>query len=127
MRINDDTNHDLSIDSYYSLKPGDFCDIEKLVIETHDDGFVTRLYLRLRPRCSTDTRHLVLTFDGVINLRFTPPERFKLQISQLEIRSILDMQWEGIRYSVREAEQEDTISFLCRKFTAEIVETIDEE
>ena len=70
---------------------------------------------------SNNKKKLMLKFKGVVNLQITPPERCPIYFSQLEIYSIKDRQWEGVRYSVKEVEN-DTISFLCKNFTVSIEE-----
>jgi len=107
---------------YYSLRPADFHDVERLEIRqtTGDEGYVTYLNIEVRHIDSRETHNLLLSFEGVLNLRLTPPARMALQIITLEIRSVRSQQWEGVNYSVKEIEH-DTLSFLCRDFTAQLI------
>lgn len=52
---------------------------------------------------------------GVRNLRVSQPVLSKYQISDLDIRSTSDQQWEGVYFEVMDAEEE-SLSFLCETF-----------
>ncbi len=62
---------------------------------------------------------LVLNFQGVRNIRFAA---VGLVQPLLEIRDASSQQWDGVGYEVRDVET-DTISFLCRDFSAVLRET----
>ena len=119
MMTPEDPLSDPLVARYYSLKPGTFHDVEKIEIRqtTRDEGYATFLDMEVRHINPEEDRHLFLTFNGVLNLRLTPPMRMVIQLSDLEIRSVEERQWEGVTYSVKETEH-DTISFLCHDFTA---------
>ncbi len=113
---------DQRIADYYSLRPFTFDRVIRLDIrQDWENGVVTSVEMELRPTDTADRRRLLLNFEGVLNLRLTPPQRMVLCLPQLEIRSIRDRQWEGAHYSVKE-EEEEIISFLCRRFTSEVAE-----
>lgn len=121
MTKNNDT--DSAISHYYSLKPITFYWVERLDIRqtSPDDYYELTLEMEMRHMDPQDKRRLLLKFDGVVNLRLTPPQRMVLSMTQLEISSIKDMHWEGLKYSVKEVEDE-TISFLCHSFSASIID-----
>ena len=113
---------DPRIETYYSLQPFKFHHVERLEIHqiSPEEGYVTFLEMVLRHSDPADNRRLFLKFEGVLNLRITPPMRAPLYMTQLEIGSIRDRQWEGANYSVKEVEDE-AISFLCRYFTSTVI------
>ena len=61
---------------------------------------------------------LILNFQGVRNIRFTA---VGLAQPLLEICDVSNQQWDGVSYEVRDREN-DTISFLCRDFSASLRE-----
>lgn len=119
MTTHEDSLSDPLVAQYYSLKPFNFHDVERIEVRqtTSDEGYTTFLDMEVRHINLEENRRLFLTFNGVLNLRLTPPMRMVIQIITLEVRSIKERQWEGANYSVKETEH-DTVSFLCRDFTA---------
>lgn len=111
---------DHCIAEYYSLKLSSFHILEKLEI-CQDEINGTSLGLVLRATGHEDKRRLFMKFNSVVNLRLTPQPGTALSICQLEITPIKDLQWESVNYSVKEVE-DDTLSFLCRDFSARIEE-----
>ena len=61
---------------------------------------------------------LILTFQGVRNVRFAAAG---LVQPLLEIPDTSGQQWEGVRYEVRDRE-DDTSYFLCNEFSASVRE-----
>jgi hypothetical protein len=114
------SNEDIRIKAYDALQPSDYRDVERITIDQSDDhdGYEVTLRLMLRPVTVEDHR-LALTFHGVVNLALTPPPRFALQLPFLTIRSISDLGWERIHYSVKDEENE-VLSFLCESFDARV-------
>jgi len=111
------------IEEYYSLHPVSFTFVEdfhvRQVRKSKSDAYEVYLDMELRHQNAEDSRHLILSFQGVRNIRFTPPTRMIIQMIHLEITSIRANGWEGINYDVRETEN-DTLSFSCEGFTAEV-------
>jgi hypothetical protein len=81
-------------------------------------GYSQQLLLHLTPLRDDQKRsELILTFQGVRNVRFAAAGVQPL----LEIRHTSGQQWEGVRYEVRDREN-DTIYFLCNDFSASVRE-----
>ena len=121
------SSEDTAIKHYYSLNPTDFHDLERFEIrQTNVSGAVSVvLQIELRAKESADFRRLVLSFRGVRDLTFVPPELSILCFWFLEIVPIADNQWEGINYRVFETEQDAELSFVCQDFEAEVVSPSD--
>ena len=123
------TNRDDRIDHYYALHPVDFSVLVSLCLEqrfpSQNEPAHQLLQLELRPIDEADPRRLVLSFSGVQQLRLTPIPSSVMSLSPFDILSIRDRQWEEVNYEVREIEQEDQLSFLCRDFDAGVYEAID--
>ncbi|SRR6266699_2599603 len=114
---------DETIDYYYSLKPTDFPILERLDIH-QDVPYQGRpvelsLEIRMRPPSDTDRRRLLLSFQGVRDLRLIQPSWSEFHMSLIEINSIRSQQWENLNYQVKETE-EASLSFLCKHFDTTI-------
>jgi hypothetical protein len=82
-------------------------------------GYSQQLLLQLTPLRDNQKRsELILTFQGVRNVRLAAA---RLVQPLLEIRDTSGQQWEGVRYEVRDREN-DTIYFLCNDFSASVRE-----
>ena len=116
------SREDTEIEQYYSLRPTDFHDIERVEIrQTNASGTMSvTLQIELRAKEVADTRRLILSFRGVKNLTFIPSEVSVLYISFLQIVSTENRQWEGVNYRVFESEQDAEFSFFCQDFDAEV-------
>ena len=115
---------DKAMSQYWSLNPREFYLLDQLILsQTYPAKRSTEiltLELVLRPIEAMDRRRLVLSFSGVEELQVTPHASL-IQFLMLEIRSIRDRQWENLKYEVKETE-EDTLSFYCASFEANIEE-----
>ncbi len=111
------TQVDETIASYSALRPINFHDLERLEVRQGKRDGVQEIILEieLRARNATDNRRLLLTFTGVTEFKYFPPNVFAF--SSLEIISIRDRQWEGLNYRVFESEQDTDFSFFCRDFS----------
>jgi hypothetical protein len=118
------TDSDKSIEAYYALKPNLFPTLVRLEMRQEqnfmDDTPILVLNIELRPKSFQDSQRLLLMFFDVSGLKLTPPDMSLLQFMDIEISSIREQQWEKIRYTVREIE-DDAIEFRCAKFSASIV------
>jgi len=124
MITDDDLRNDPNLAHYYALRRGQkFHHVERLELRQTDGfgwrGDIASLEVVLSSAEPNDGRILKLTFNGVLNLRLTPPPRMVISLTTLEVSPVRDLQWEGVSYSVKETD-EDTLAFLCRDFTADI-------
>ncbi len=112
---------DSSVDQYLSLRPVDFPVLVSLCLrqEYGTGGGIYGLSLRVELRAaeSSDARRLVLSFFGVAGLRLDLRSGGVVMLSPLAVYSIRDRGWEELGYEVRETEQDDRLSFLCREFS----------
>lgn len=111
------------IKEYHSLCPGDFRVVSRI-------GIVQRIFpevdtpeltleLDLTSETGNDSRRLALSFTGVRNLRLQQPSWSLFQMTTLQIMSIAEDQWEGLKYKVRD-DEEDSVSFTCSDFEAHL-------
>ena len=109
------------IQQYNALQPIHFSLMSRFewVSAPLESGYSQTLVLHLTSLQDDQHRaELVLDFQGVRNIRFTA---VGLAQPLLEIRDVSNQQWDGVSYEVRDREN-DTISFLCRDFSASLRE-----
>ncbi|HET6978763.1 MAG TPA: hypothetical protein VFI24_20695 [Pyrinomonadaceae bacterium] len=117
-------SHDQAISEYYSLKPTAFTTVARLELRQHDfnDGSPPELALEIELLADNGgEKSLLLSFEGVRELKIQQPSLSLFQIPFIEIRSIQDSQWEKLNYKVQS--ENDSISFFCRSFSSELVFT----
>ena len=110
------------IQQYNALKPIRFTLMKQFEWSTVPlaSGYSQHLLLHLTSLQDDQNKaDLILNFQGVRNIRFTASQ---LAQPLLEIRDVSSQQWDGVSYEVRDVEN-DTISFLCRDFSASLRET----
>jgi hypothetical protein len=110
-------NTEEKIASYLALKPVEFNVVRELAIRQHtspDETPRVDFEVTLLHRTSTQ-RTLRLLFYGVRDLQVRQPNLSLFQISLLEIRDVSGDQWAGVRYKVRDIEEE-SVSSLCADF-----------
>ena len=112
-----------AIDAYYALYPTRYTLLERLNIRqgtsNEANDFAVSLEIELRHKEIKDQR-MILFFEGVRNISFTPPKQSVLQVIQLEIVPIESYGWESVKYSVQEVESE-VLSFLCVSFITKVI------
>jgi len=92
-------------------------------LQTHvseELGYSLALVVTLSPLSGANSAVIKLSFEGVRNLSFTPGTAMPILLTRLTINRVSHWQWEGVGYEVKEIE-DDTISFICRDFTAEMI------
>jgi hypothetical protein len=107
---------DAAIEHYWSLRPTRFPSLERLVVfqdTVEEDPPFLSLELEL---VGTDTQSLHIVFRRVQDLKMHFPGGHRQVF--LEITSIRDYQWEGLRYHV--VDEEPQLSFYCRDFEAKL-------
>jgi len=113
--------NDEKITQYYALSPQKFSVLEKLIIEQNfsqknpASAPELDLEIQLRTNEESPSRRLTLKFHGIRDLHLQQPSWSVFILTLIEITSIEDRQWESIKYSVNETEDE-TLSFLCQDF-----------
>lgn len=119
---------DAAIEHFQSLNPHlfDFLDTLEVSVLSGDNALHSPLVLEmwLRPLANAydDMRRLHLLFQGVVELKLDMGRH--AIVSQLEIFSLKNDQWEHVKYRVHETE-DDMLSFYCERFTAMLEETND--
>lgn len=118
------TDDEKAISAYQALNPTLFDILDRFDLSQHyfpdqRHELSLELWLRMYENEYDDPRRLRLSFAGVRSLR-TTFQGFML-LPRIDIRSIRDYQWEYLKYEVKDAEN-DTFSFFCRSFHAQIVE-----
>lgn len=108
---------DAHTDNFHSLHPFQFCRLCRLDLQQNEDS--QTLILKLEHE--TEARRLMLRFEGVIGLEFSP-NGFQPVPLYLEIAWIGDRQWQGINYQVFNTEQDVALSFHCREFQVDVEE-----
>lgn len=118
---------DVPLQQYWSLDPRRFSLLEGLTLvnewSTDSEHPPLTMLLELRshlPECF-GTR-LLLRCEQVSGLEFRPTGPSPVALVLLEIRNVRDLQWEGRAYRICETEN-DTLSFWCQHFEAQLVET----
>ncbi len=117
------TEHDEAIRQYLSLSPRRFAVLEEVEVRQRSTGgapateLTLELWLRASENEDADSQRLYLSFENVSELKIN--SRGFFQIPLLEIVSIRDSQWEGLKYRVADTE-ENQLSFYCRRFDASI-------
>jgi hypothetical protein len=110
------------IQQYVALKPIRFNLMSRFewINTPVAEGYSRQLSIHLTSLRDDESRlELVLNFQGVRNIRFAA---VGLAQPLFEIRDASSQQWDGVSYEVRDVET-DTISFLCRDFSAVLRET----
>jgi hypothetical protein len=119
----DDFQLDPVLGHFYGLSPESFTYVERFELRHTDEyggyGHIAFVNIELSSSMTCETLRLHLTFSGVLNLRLIPRMGKAISFNPLKISSVRDLQWEGAYYEVKETEGE-TISFMCRDFTAEL-------
>lgn len=117
------TKDDQLVDQYWSLNPRLFSVLDKLNIYQKSTGgspahmLSLEIWFRASENEDDDFRRLHLSFDNVTTLKINP--HGFIQIPVLEIVSIQEYQWEGLKYRVSDTE-ENQLSFYCKQFDVEI-------
>ena len=114
-----------AIEHYYSLHPADFHALVRLELRQVPGCETPELLMEIELRANedADTRRLILSFGGVKNLKFIPPQDSVLYFSFIDVASIRNRQWENVNYHVFETEQDADFSFICRDFSARVLAT----
>ena len=110
------------IDQYLAAKPREFPIVRIFELRQHlPQADVPSLDLVLElGRTDGGARRLRMTFLGVVQLRLVQPSLSAFTIDYLEIADVTARQLEGLRYEVKDAE-EDALAFSCREIELEIV------
>jgi hypothetical protein len=118
MTLNDPTN---KIKSFYSIKPINFPILVGISVfqEKYMIGEPPSINIEfvLSKKARGDPQRLIINFKDVTNFKFMQPNSSLLQLTQIEITSIKDRQWETANYKVTEAE-ENIFSLICKDFDA---------
>ncbi len=112
------------ITKYYSLRPTDFPVLVRLTIYNNiskiDEPHIVNVEAVLTKKGKSDKQQLFINFIDVTNctmIQSTSP----LEMTQIEIASIKDSQWETANYKVTETENPFiTFTLMCKDFTATI-------
>lgn len=122
------TKSDEVIDKYWSFNPRLFSILDRLEMYQKSTGespahmLSLKIWLRASEDESDDLRRLYLSFDTVSELKINP--RSFIQIPVLDIVSIKEYQWEGLKYRVADTE-ENQLSFYCKQFEVTLVDKKD--
>ena len=109
------------VQDYYAIKPVRFNWMTRFEwsVDTAGPGLSRTLTVHLTSSENSESgAELVMSFRDVTNLRF---EAAGMVQPLLEVRDISERQWEGVKFEVRDSENE-TISFLCRDFSFSVRE-----
>jgi hypothetical protein len=106
------------IDQYHAAKPTQFRILGGLEVSQSlsRSSSSWQVSVRMILRRVAGTGSLVLTFTGVTELAFRP-QGMPMSMGVLNIEDLSDSHWEGVRYRVKDIEQEDTFSCLCAEFS----------
>jgi hypothetical protein len=111
------------IDAYRALRPTGYMFLEDFriwqVMPSETNDYNMCVDMQLRHQDDNDSRRLLLSFQGVRNIKLTPPAQMVIQMIHLEITSIRANGWERMNYSIHETEN-DSLFFLCETFTARV-------
>lgn len=120
------TRSDKALEYYLSLNPAFFDVLDRfelrlreIWIDTYSSTYILSLDIRLSPGISDDPRRMHLFFDHVENLQLTT--RGYCFPLPLTIHSLRNDQWEYLKYSVTDHEDE-ALCFYSRTFEAQLVE-----
>lgn len=111
---------DSAIERYEALKPTEFSSLGRMELQQRLDAGQD-LTLELYSCHRSASRRLVLVFENVRDLRFSPGTWGTIPI-YLQITSIRRDQWEGANYKVSDYEHLD-FSFYCQAFSADLTES----
>ena len=105
------------IELYRAAKPDRFRILRSLEISQSppESGSTWQADVRMVLRSLDSEASLVLTFSGVTQLAVLP-QGTPMSMGILSIEDLSDHHWEGIRYRVKDVEQEETFSCFCAGF-----------
>jgi hypothetical protein len=115
------------IEQFRSLGPRKFSYVEKLMLfpETSEDSGMS---LTLEMELLSDTleaQNLRLSFYGIKDLQIHLSLDY-IQFQEIQIVTISDYQWEGLKYQVIHSKPNE-LSFFCRSFSAKVITDTDRE